>query len=554
MARLNQPGARARVSGPVTGPAQPAGRTYEGAPGFARDLKSELFLLATTTLWGEKTFYEGVDERATRFKDLVHRAALDDPTWTYGLLTWLRGPGNLRTVAIVGACEFVKARLDAGPAKTSASAWNDRRHDANEVGMNRSIIDRVCQRADEPGEVVAYWASQYGRRLPMAVKRGVADATKRLTNERAVLKYDTASHGYRLGDVIDLTHPRAKAPWQGQLYGHALDRRHGREIDMIALHKETDLDMIFADHTLRTMVNVQGNREALLDPHNLKAAGFTWEDALSLGGSGLDKKRLWEALIEADALGYMALLRNLRNLDEAGVSDALAQRVAAKLVDPEQVRRSRQLPLRFLSAFREAPSLRWAWPLEQALDLSLQNVPQLDGNTLVLVDTSGSMSAPLSSRSRLQRWDAAALFGIALARKCGAAEVVSYAGGWGSRQTKAFDLREGASLLASLNRWESQGYFLNGGTDTAGAVRHHLKPHHSRLVILTDEQSHTGVEHAVPSHVKFHTINLAGYRYGHAPASGENRWTFGGLTDNVFHTMMHVERAQDARWPWEHAA
>ena len=75
-------------------------------------------------------------------------------------------------------------------------------------------------------------------------------------------------------------------------------------------------------------------------------------------------------------LGYLALLRNLRNLDEAGVPDDVAARVAARLADPEQVRRSRVFPFRFLAAYQAAPSLRWAHALEQALSASLANVPR----------------------------------------------------------------------------------------------------------------------------------------------------------------------------------
>ncbi len=75
-------------------------------------------------------------------------------------------------------------------------------------------------------------------------------------------------------------------------------------------------------------------------------------------------------------MGYMALLRNLRNFDEAGVSDAVAGRVAERLADPAQVAKSRQLPMRFLSAYRAAPSLRWAWALEQAIAHALANVPR----------------------------------------------------------------------------------------------------------------------------------------------------------------------------------
>lgn len=561
MTKFNRPGMTPRVSGPIAGPDRPVGRTHQGGEGFGRDLKSELFLLATTNLVSEDTFYENAKQRDGRFQQLVRQAAIADPDWTAGLLIWLRGPGGLRSAPIVGAAEFVKARLDAGPAKTNPTAWNGRRHDDEAVGLNRYVIDRVCQRMDEPGELIAYWTSRYGRKLPMAVKRGTADATERLASEYAVLKYDTDSHAYRIGDVLELSHPRSKAPWQGDLYKHTLDRRHGREFAV----NERALPMVYAEHALRE--DAQERPELLLNPHNLKEAGFTWNDALSLGGSRVGKKRLWEALIDADALPYEAMLKNLRNLTQAGIDDAHASVVMQRLVDPVRVQRSRQLPLRFLSAYRAAgDDLRWAWPLESALDLSLRNVPQLDGRTLVLVDTSGSMKAPLSEKSELKRWDAAALFGIALGRRCMNADVVSFSSpvrnyygynrydGTDNRpagSSVVFPMTQGASLLSSLQRWQTGGYFLDGGTDTSAAVREHLKPHHDRLVIITDEQATHGVPQSVPDNVRTHTINLAGYALGHLPASAPNRWTFGGLTDKVFHVMMHVERAQDAGWPWE---
>src|SRR3954451_21080564 len=120
--------------------------------------------------------------------------------------------------------------------------------------------------------------------------------------------------------------------------------------------------------------------------------------------------RRWQSVI--GSMGYMALLRNLRNFDEAGVPDDVAASVPARLADPEEVARSRQLPLRFLSAYRAVPSLRWAWARDQALGLSLAGVPSPPGRTLVLVDRSGSMFGPLSRRSQLNRADAAALFGV----------------------------------------------------------------------------------------------------------------------------------------------
>jgi hypothetical protein len=266
----------------------------------------------------------------------------------------------------------------------------------------------VLQRADEPGEALAYWTGLYGRKVPKAVKRGIADATLRLYNERAVLKWDTASKGFRFGDVLNLVHPETKTEWQSRLFEYVLDRRYGRDET-----PATSLRMIDANRKIRSIA--ENDPEILLHSDKLQTGGMTWEDALSLAGARVDKARLWEALIPS--MGYMALLRNLRNFDEAGVSDAVAATVAAKLADPAEVARSRQLPMRFLSAYRAAPSLRWSWPLERALDLSLSSIPELVGRTLILVDTSTSMKAGFSGDGTLMRWDAAALFGLALARR-----------------------------------------------------------------------------------------------------------------------------------------
>jgi hypothetical protein len=74
----------------------------------------------------------------------------------------------------------------------------------------------------------AYWTSRYGRRIPKPVKRGIEDAVGSLYTERSLLKYDTASKGYRFGDVIELVHPAPAKVWQGDLFKHAIDRRHNR--------------------------------------------------------------------------------------------------------------------------------------------------------------------------------------------------------------------------------------------------------------------------------------------------------------------------------------
>jgi intein/homing endonuclease len=252
-------------------------------------------------------------------------------------------------------------------------------------------------------------------------------------------------------------------------------------------------------------------------------------------------------------------LRNLRNFDETGVPDDVAEQVIAKLKDPAEVARSRQLPFRFLSAYRAAPSLRWSYPLEVAIGRSLGNVPALSGRTLILVDTSGSMNAGFSKDGTLMRWDAAALFGIALGHRCAAADVVSfsslqyYYGQPGGANVKAFPLSKGESVLRSLERWRGGGWFLGGGTETAAALRATFQGH-DRVVVLTDEQAaHDGVEvtRSVPESVPMYTWNLAGYARGHAPSGGRNRHAFGGLTDQAFKMIPLLEGGRDGSWPWD---
>jgi hypothetical protein len=450
-------------------------------------------------------------------------------------------------------------------------AYTEAGKDPGEVGGRnklRALVDAVLVRADEPAKMLAYWASQYGTPLngglvrvaaPKPLKKGIADAVWRLYTERNLLKWDSQNAGVRFPDVLNLVHPTtflnpAEKPivgtWRADLYQHIIDQRYGNTTEipnrllMIQARKRL---MGLSDSDRRELV--ENNWTTAVDM--FAQAGMTWENVGSWLPGGWTAKA-WEAIIPS--MGYMALLRNLRNFDKAGVANSVAKIVAEKLADPVEVARSRQLPMRFLSAHRAtANSVRWAWAIEQALDLSLANITERKGNTLVLVDTSGSMNSGFSKDGTLLRWDAATVFGIALARRCEQATVVSYSGGYYGNytNTKVFDLRAGESLLKAVDRWKSGGFFINGGTDTPGAIRRHFRGH-DRLVVLTDEQDHYGDVHTtVPESTWFYTWNLAGYQAGYSKSGSNRRHTFGGLSDASFGIMEAVEAGVTGKWPWE---
>lgn len=524
MARFNKKATRAQPTSRVTSTGRVL-RSYEGGRGHERDARSELFLLSVANFVSQQTFYETGTDRDARFAKLVRELAVTDPEWTAGLLGWLRGEGNLRTASIVGAAEYVSARLEAG---------------ATDGPSNRQVVASVLRRPDEPGELLAYWTATYGRTVPKPVKRGVADAVRRLYSGKSLLKYDTASKGYRFGDILNLVHaaPDPDKPWQGELFRYALDRRHNPDTavppasnTVLTAHREL---MALPVERRRAVVTSEGGAE------RLAAAGMTWE-ALAGWLQGPMDKAAWEAVIPS--MGAMALTRNLRNFDQAGVCDEVAAQVAARISDPAEVARSRQFPFRYLAAYQHAPSLRWAYPLEQALGHSLANVPALPGRTLVLVDRSGSMWARLSDRSELNRADAAAIFGTALALRAEQADLVEF-----GTTSRNLTYGKGESVLKILGRFGDLG-----GTDTTSAVRAHYRGQ-DRVLIVTDEQytysRHGDPTEQVPARVPVYTWNLAGYRAGHGPSGKGNRHTFGGLSDAAFRMVPLLEGARDADWPW----
>ena len=494
----------------------------KGAVAYERDLFSELFLLAVSNMVGEDRFHESATERDARFETLVRQAAVQDVRWFQGFLGWLRNDAFMRSASIVAGVEGAKALYDSG-------AMN---------GTPRALVALAQARADEPGEVLAYYESKYGKNFPAYLKKGVADGARKLYSEYSLLKYDTDSKGYRFADVLQLAHVKPKDARQSDLFSHALDRRYGASADVPA-----SLSMINArDGLMKTAV---GSRKGLLNSTLLKDAGMTWE-ALSGWLQGPMDAKAWEAVIPS--MGYMAKLRNLRNFLQAGVSSAVLRGVLNDISDPEQVAKSKQFPFRFLSAYNaNKGNLKVAAALEEALEASLSNVPALSGRTLILVDRSGSMFGYHRSDQELTMADKAAIFGSALALRAEDATLVQF-----GTTAAEISFKKTDSILPMLSKYRSLG-----GTSTASAVKKFFSGH-DRVVIITDEQyggygyygSGGDPSDVVPANVPLYTWNLEGYRAG-GKSGSMKRHTFGGLTDKAFVQIPLIEAGQTGRWPWD---
>lgn len=497
----------------------PSGRTYEGAPAYGYTAKTELFTTAVANFVSERAFYESASDRDERYASLIHAVVDEDPKWVARFVPWLRNEGNMRSVSIVTACEYVAS---GGP-------------------NGRRVVDSACSRADEPGEVISYWFGTRGRpKLPAAIKRGVADAARRLYNERSALKYDASGSSMRFGDVIRLAHVQPSNDRQSMLFKWLIDRSYGN--DPVWSELPDELFTVKMRGELQSLP-VEKRREALRTDHfedRLRSAGMTWE---SLAGwlQGPMDAQAWEAVIPS--MGYMALLRNLRNFDEAHVSDKVAYQVASKLSDPEEVANSRQFPFRFLSAYRSVSSDRWSHALSQAFDLSLQNIPAFDGRTLVLVDTSGSMSSPMSARSTVTCAEAGGVLGIALAqRNAGNVDLAHF-----GTTVQPIEVKHGGSALKAVENFTHLIGRAGHGTDIGNAIRHTYKGQ-DRVVLVSDMQSHTSA--VVPEGTFFHGYNLGGYTHTPFQVGVGKSFGYAGLTDKAFTMMPMVERGQSQDWPF----
>ena len=143
----------------------------------------------------------------------------------------------------------------------------------------------------------------------------------------------------------------------------------------------------------------------------------------------------------------------------------MAKRIAERLRDPAAIRRARVLPYQLLGAYfmtgEGVPEVvRDA--LQDALEVALENVPELPGQVYVLLDVSGSMASPVTGHrkgatSKVRCVDVAALVAAALSAKNPATEILPF-----DTQVHAHRLNRRDSVLTNAR---ALAEFGGGGTN-----------------------------------------------------------------------------------------
>lgn len=337
-----------------------------------------------------------------------------------------------------------------------------------------TVLERIIQRPDELSEYLAlYWAD--GKRpISNQSRRGLAKAFTKF-NEYQLAKYRGDGKEIKLKDVMKLVRPKPQNDEQAKLWKKLLD-------------------------------------------NNLETPD-TWEVAMSKNPGS--KVYEWTRLLTENKLGALALIRNLRNMLQAGVNKQLIIEALTKM-NIERV-----LPFRFITAAKMAPDLEPA--LEVAMLKCLGEHSKIQGKTGLLIDVSGSMSNAISKPSNFRndfrmnvtsRLDGAVALAILLREICEDVEIFSF-----SRKLVKIPPRRGFALAdairnsqphlatflgASVNAIygeKNKQYFKGNGTGSFIGQGLNL----DRLIVITDEQSDDPVPD--PKSTGF-IINVATYKYG----------------------------------------
>ena len=337
-------------------------------------------------------------------------------------------------------------------------------------------IARVLQRADEMGELLAvYWSGGH-KMVSAGLRKGLAKALTKF-DEYQLAKYDRDGK-VKLRDVLRVARPTPANKKQSALWKRVKER------------------------TLKTP--------------------DTWEVELS---AGKDKAETFTRLIKEGNLGYLALLRNLRNMVGAGVDLKLIEKAILDRKNGAQ----RVYPFRYVAAARAVPQLEPA--LDMALQAAIGEMEPLKGKTIVLVDVSGSMENKLSGKSDMTRMDAGATLASIIP---GNIRVFSF-----SNTTFECPPRKGMAGVDAIRNSQN-----HGGTMLGAAVAHvNLLAHNNglknggdRLIVITDEQSHDFVPDPVFKHS--YMINVASFKNG----VGYGKWVhLDGFSENVIRFIREYE-------------
>ena len=312
----------------------------------------------------------------------------------------------------------------------------------------RNYYRGLFRRPDDVAEVFAILESYFNRKPSHALVRGAGDYLSGLS-QFTLGKYKMKGRQYNIYDLVNLCHAHSEA--------------------ICKLKNDT-----------------------LIAPE-------TWENMISNAADDMDKAKRWIALVDNHRLGYLALIRNLRNilwaanlaLPDSAALNWLSLTLGPQITNETSVRQSLVFPYQIYTAYkyvREMAPIVIRQALEAAFKISVENTPYLPGVTAVMLDISGSMSATMSHRSVITLKEIGACYAASLFIHNPSITFIKF--GTYARQMEFFRFTEPFTLIEQMCAEDNLG--CSTQVDRAFAE---LKEPVDRIFLISDQQNMAPLSH-----------------------------------------------------------
>ena len=368
----------------------------------------------------------------------------------------------------------------------------------------RETVKGISLRGDDVTEIMAFYLSKFGKPIPNSLKKGINYVLIKF-DEYTFAKYKGNGKAVKMRDLLCLCRPTPISESQSQMWKRCLENK------------------------LETPV--------------------TWETQLSANGNNAET---WEKLIDSGKVGYMALLRNLANIIKANPNNI--DKVLERIQNPEAVRKSKQLPFRYLSAYRTIQPIAGSKvldALESAVDIAAENIPKIHGNTVIAVDVSASMHDKISSKSEIRCYEIALMLAYIANRICDNAYIFAF-----DTDLYKITVSKRVNIIdATLNTRIS-----GGGTNMSLPFKYMIsnKIKADRVIIMSDNMCNSGVTWCshktvntlaneyrakTGNNIWVHAIDLQGY--GTQQFAGERTNIIAGWSEKVFDFINFAEQGEN---------
>lgn len=463
-----------------------------GGEAFKESAELEITNLVLTSFVQDQ-FYRKASDTLTQVDELSKRVS---PYFLAQLAVFARVEFGMRSISHVVAANIANNNAVKG------SSWL------------KNFFNTVVYRPDDMSEILALYLSDGKKPIPNSLKKGFAKAFDKFDGYQ-LAKYRLEDKDVSLIDIVNLVHPKP-----------------------IASNAKA----------LKLLVNDE-----------LKSKG-TWESELSKAGQIAEdeeekkelKKDAWLSLLTENKIGYFALLRNLRNII-VQAPEAIPMLIK-QLTNEKAIKNSLVLPFRFITAYEEVekigstPDIRKVLvAIEKALDISCSNVPVFDGNTLVVLDVSGSMSMS-SIYGRVNTWGGrtpamiGALF-AAILLKSNCCDFMTFDG---NARYVDYNPTNGIITMARNIR-------CPGGATNFNAPFLEANKAYDRIIILSDMQGWVGYNSPVNAYKqycslfkckpKIYSFDLQGY--GTLEFPQKDVYCLAGFSDKIFDMMKLLEQDRE---------